>query len=180
MDELIIKIKIISKPLSYWQTNDPIIPLGQAAHVTENAQSQVRIGDGKSKWSVLTDKNIDMSVPPHQSTHAKDGKDPLSISIDQISDFGVATDAQATAGTATDVAVNPKQLKTAVTPINTSIASINTSVTSLNDSVASLNTSVTGLNTSVAALGNRVRDITISSAGPSGGKANDIWLQYIP
>ncbi len=166
MDELIIKIVVISKPLSYWQTNDPIIPFGQAAHVTENNQSQVRIGDGKSKWSVLIDKNIDMSVPLHKSTHAKDGKDPLSISIDQISDFGVATDAQATAGTATDVAVNPKQLKTAVTPINTSIASINTSVTELN--------------TSVTALGNRVHDITISSAGPSGGKAGDVWLQYIP
>ena len=131
MDELIIKITIVSKPLAYWQTNDPIIPFGQAAHVVENAISQVRIGDGVSKWSVLPDKNIDMSVAPHHGTHDKNGTDPVSLHLEQISDFTtqhgavaasnivaghikVATDADIAAGTAVDKAVNPKQLNAAL------------------------------------------------------------------
>jgi hypothetical protein len=131
MNELIIKITIVSKPLAYWQTNDPVIPFGQAAHVVENAMSQVRIGDGVAKWSALPDKNIDMSVAPHHGTHDTSGTDPISIHLSQVSDFTaqhgsiaasttvvghiqVASDADIATGTETGKAVNPKQLKTAL------------------------------------------------------------------
>lgn len=176
MDELIIKITIVSKPLAYWQTNDPIIPFGQAAHVVENAVSQVRIGDGVSKWSTLPDKNIDMSVAPHHGTHDKSGTDPVSLHLVQISDFAtqhgsvassdvtaghikVATDADIAAGTSTTKAVNPKQLKSATDGLNSSITTTNNNLTT---------------------LAAKVRNITTSSAGPSGGASGDLWMQYIP
>lgn len=188
MDELIIKIKIISKPLSYWQTNDPIIPLGQAAHVTDNAQSQVRIGDGSTKWSLLKDKNIDMSVPHHASAHTASGGDALTLTIGQISDFRIATDAEITAGTNTKNAVNPAQLKASLDTLKSNVdAEINsvqsdfsTRLDGVQNSLSSSITAVANNNAaSIAALTNRVHNITISSAGPSGGSNGDIWLQYL-
>ena len=143
--EMIVRIKIISKPASYWTTNDPIIPLGQGAHVTGTPSSTIRVGDGKTKYSALSDVHIDSYVAPHAGKHAPTGTDPL-----------VTSDAEFTAGTATDKSPSAKQIKNALAALDAKITSTAATIVSTRP------------------------DIVTSAGTPTGtGTPNQLWFQYI-
>lgn len=101
MNGLVVQIQIIPKPLSYWTTNDPIIPHGSAAFVTDNNSSTIRPGDGIKKWSQLPDIDASIFVACHSPKHAANGIDPL-----------IATDVEYTAGVSTTRVPSIKQIAT--------------------------------------------------------------------
>lgn len=199
MDELVIKIQIIPKPLSYWQTNDPVIPVGFAAYVTDSNTSTVKHGDGVKKWSQLTDTHADMYVPNHVQKHVATGSDPL-----------IATNAEAVAGTNINKVPNVSYVKNVINTLdaktNSGISKADTAQATANAAnLAASNAQTTANNAGNAAVAaqntaNTAKSLaeaaqtsanaikasvdamprhTISTAGPSGtARHGDIWWQY--
>lgn len=102
-NELCVRINIISKPAEYWTTNDPVLAIGEAAHVIGQDASIIRVGDGVSHYSKLKETHIDAFVSAHAGIHAADGRDPL-----------LATNAELSAGTTTQKAITVKQFADAL------------------------------------------------------------------
>lgn len=134
--EMIVRITIISKPESYWTTNDPVIPLGQGAHVTGTPSSTIKVGDGKTKYSALSDVHIDSYVSPHAGKHAATGTDPL-----------VTTDAEFSAGTVTTKSPSAKQIKDALAALDAKITSTAATITSTRPDIVTSTGAPTGTGT---------------------------------
>lgn len=157
-NEMIVRIKVISKPQTYWTTTNPVIPVGSAAHVIGSSSSTVRVGNGKLKYSELQDTHIDSYVPAHADIHAASGRDPL-----------IATDAELVAGTTTGKAPSVKQLSTVTADIGGKLTTCTNTLVSHTEELATIQTKLDQMPTT-----------TVSVGAPSGGKAGDIWFQYIP
>lgn len=114
---MIVRIKVISKPQTYWTTTDPVIPVGSAAHVIGNDSSTVRVGNGVLKYSELPDTHLDSFVAAHAGIHAANGRDPI-----------IATDAEKNAGTTTTKVVSVKQFADTVDGLNAQITALQNSL----------------------------------------------------
>ena len=75
--EVVLRIKVITNARSFWTTNNPIIPLGEAAHASEDDTTLVRIGDGQTAYNDLPVSRIDATVAQHAANHQATGNDPL-------------------------------------------------------------------------------------------------------
>lgn len=63
---LIVKVNVISREKSYWETNNPVIPIGEAAYAIGDDAALIRVGDGKTKYKDLPVTNTlggNTSVP---------------------------------------------------------------------------------------------------------------------
>lgn len=64
------------------------------------------------------------------------------------------------------------------TPFNDNADAVDTQLKSLNDKVNGVDTQLKSLNNAVTTLNGKVKNITISTADPSGGSNGDIWIKY--
>lgn len=78
--KIITQLKVHTKTHAEWAASDPIIPLGEAARSSDVNSHLLRKGDGKTKWSLLTDYDPDVTTAPHAASHLTGGRDPIDIS----------------------------------------------------------------------------------------------------
>lgn len=78
--KIITQLKVRTKTHAEWTADDPIIPLGEAARSSDVNSHLLRKGDGKTKWSLLTDYDPDVTTAPHAASHLAGGRDPINVS----------------------------------------------------------------------------------------------------
>lgn len=61
------------------------------------------------------------------------------------------------------------------TPFNDNADTIDSKLKEINDSI---NDSINAINTSISTINGKLKNITISTAEPSGGSNGDIWIKY--
>ena len=61
------------------------------------------------------------------------------------------------------------------TPFNDNADIVDSKLKEINDSI---NDSINAINTSISTINGKLKNITISTAEPSGGSNGDIWIKY--
>ena len=64
------------------------------------------------------------------------------------------------------------------TPFNDNADIVDSKLKEVNDSINGINTSISTINTSISTINGKLKNITISTADPSGGSNGDIWIKY--
>ena len=74
--------------------------------------------------------------------------------------------------------VTPTPFNDNADTIDSKLKEVNDSITGINSSISSINKSIDGINDSISGINDKVKNITISTAEPSGGSNGDIWIKY--
>lgn len=77
--KIITQLKVRTKTHAEWAASDPVIPIGEAARSSDVNSHLLRKGDGKTKWSLLTDYDPDVTTAPHAASHMIGGRDPIKL-----------------------------------------------------------------------------------------------------
>lgn len=70
------------------------------------------------------------------------------------------------------------QLNTSVGQLNVSVSQLDTELGQLDSELGQLDSEVSSNTSAISILNGKVKNITISTANPSGGSNGDIWIKY--